>query len=41
MLFEYVVIILTCDEGLCSNYAVLVCWPAGKMSYEKMLRIVK
>ena len=37
MLFEYMVMILLCDESLCMEYAML----ASKMSYKKMLRIAK
>ena len=35
-----------CYDNVGSNYAVCdcamsACWPAGKMSYKKMLRIVR
>ena len=41
MLFEYMVMMLLCNESLCSKYAMSACWLAGKMSYKKMLRFTK
>ena len=40
MLFEYMVTVLLCDEGLCGEYAMSACQPAGKM-YKKMFTIMK
>ena len=41
ILFEYMITTLLCNGSLCGKCAMSACQPAGKMSYKKMLRIMR